>query len=152
MCGVSRFEEVKAELAQSSIVRLGDQLLAGRVPVLNQDWGETHPWCLANDVAGIHEQLMRSLEDLSIQRGVARGDCQVLVQFRGGPLGVESLNRVLQEAAVPWPCPSLGPFRLGDRVRHTVDDYQREVFHGDVGRVIKIDQEEGYLVVDLRCS
>lgn len=148
LCPVTRLEEVHRQAAQSSIVRLAHQIRSGRLPLLAQDWGENHAWCLANDVAGIHEQLMRSLEDLSIQRGVARSDCQVLVQFRGGPLGAESLNRVLQEAAVPWPCPSLGPFRLGDRVRHTLDDYQREVFHGDVGRVIKIDQEEGYLVVD----
>jgi exodeoxyribonuclease V alpha subunit len=38
-------------------------------------------------------------------------------------------------------------FSSGDRVMETQNDYEREVFNGDLGTVARIDDEEGALVV-----
>jgi exodeoxyribonuclease V alpha subunit len=67
-------------------------------------------------------------------------------------LGARNLNEVLQTALNPpggkaelerfgW------TFRVGDRVIQTENDYQRDVFNGDLGIVKKIDREEQEMVV-----
>lgn len=67
-------------------------------------------------------------------------------------MGSRNLNRVLQEALNPprgqaeverfgW------TFRVGDRVIQTENDYDREVFNGDLGVVEAIDVLEQELVV-----
>src|SRR5262249_40307495 len=39
-------------------------------------------------------------------------------------------------------------FRVGDKVLQTVNNYQREVFNGDIGRIREINQEDSELTVD----
>src|SRR4051794_38566830 len=39
-------------------------------------------------------------------------------------------------------------FSPGDRVMETQNDYEREVFNGDLGKVDRIDEDEGSLVVN----
>ncbi len=145
LCPITRLDEVDRQAAQSSIVRLAHQISVGRLPEITEDWGENHHWRLGDDPAEIMAQLLTVIDELVAMGVVSRAGCQVLVPFRGGPLGSESVNRVLQAAAYPLPCRSLGPFRLGDRVIHLGDDYVRELCDGDIGRVCEVD--EGYLYV-----
>lgn len=74
--------------------------------------------------------------------------------MRRGEAGVEALNTRLQDALNPqWG--GLGALeagsrilREGDRVMQTVNDYARDVFNGDVGRVLAVNPEEKRLSVD----
>ncbi|GAB0119802.1 ATP-dependent RecD-like DNA helicase [Acidisoma sp. 7E03] len=77
-------------------------------------------------------------------------DIQVLCPMNRGGMGARSLNIELQKALNPpgeikverfgWTfCP-------GDKVMQTANDYEREVYNGDLGVVSKIDTEEGELV------
>ena len=68
----------------------------------------------------------------------ARRDVQVLVPMHRGECGVKRLNTVLQEALNPSPdkVATVEPvYRLGDRVMQLRNNYDKEVFNGDVGRV-----------------
>lgn len=38
-------------------------------------------------------------------------------------------------------------FRMGDKVMQTVNDYEKDVFNGDIGRIAKIDETERELLV-----
>lgn len=147
VCPVTRLEEVQRQAAQSSIVRLAHQVRQGQLPSISQDWGENHVWYPLATPEEIQQKLVDVLRALAAEQGVALADCQVLVPFRRGPLGTEALNRVLQDVAAPFPCPMLGAFRVGDRVLHVINDYQRDVFNGDVGRVIELNEDEQYLLV-----
>jgi exodeoxyribonuclease V alpha subunit len=40
-------------------------------------------------------------------------------------------------------------FRVGDKVLQTQNNYQREVFNGDLGRITKIDETEREVIVDM---
>lgn len=80
-------------------------------------------------------------------------DIQVLSPMRRGMLGVENLNERLQEVLNP---PDTGKaeikaggrmFRQGDKVMQVRNNYQKEIFNGDVGRISKIDEEEGDVYV-----
>lgn len=95
-------------------------------------------------------------------------ELQVLTPMRKGPLGVENLNRVLQEALNP-PAKnkiekefSFGIFREGDKVMQIKNDYQLEwqvngtfpverglgVFNGDTGVIRRISYFEENITVE----
>ena len=76
-------------------------------------------------------------------------DCevQVLSPMTRGSLGTMNLNAMIQEAANP---PSAGKhqlkvgervFRTGDRVIHRRNNYDLGVFNGDIGQIVRIDNQ-----------
>ncbi|NLY53902.1 MAG: ATP-dependent RecD-like DNA helicase [Firmicutes bacterium] len=75
-------------------------------------------------------------------------DIQVLTPMRRTPIGVDNLNielqRVLNPPAAQKPEVKQGwqLFRLGDKVMQTRNNYKKQVFNGDIGRVQAIDLEE----------
>ncbi len=105
------------------------------------------------------QNIVKVLPELVLQRIPQHLNCdpiediQVLTPMRRTITGVESLNLSLQE--VLNPLQSGGAelkarntvFRLGDKVMQIRNDYQKEVFNGDIGRIGQIDPEERFLVV-----
>ena len=79
-------------------------------------------------------------------------DVQVLCPMQRGVLGARSLNGDLQKALNPNMAEKIerfgSAFAPGDKVMQTENDYDREVFNGDLGRVRRIDQAEGVLIAD----
>ncbi len=76
-------------------------------------------------------------------------DVQVLAPMHRGRCGVSRLNAELQAALNPDPTadPSAAPMlRVGDRVMQLRNDYDREVFNGDIGHVAIADAEAGLSV------
>ena len=77
-------------------------------------------------------------------------DIQVLSPMQRGRLGCRNLNDLLQKALNPS-----GPaverfgwtFRVGDKVMQMVNDYDKDVFNGDIGRVASIDETDQELAV-----
>ena len=79
-----------------------------------------------------------------------RADVQVLAPMRRGRLGTISLNAELQALLNPDGAPvegSRGRLRLGDRVLQSRNDYQLEVFNGDLGRVDSVDEDAAEVLV-----
>jgi exodeoxyribonuclease V alpha subunit len=80
-----------------------------------------------------------------------RHDIQVLTPMRKGLLGVENLNLRLQEllsASGPRPARPVNGFFPGDKVMQLRNNYDKEVFNGDIGFVLRIEAEEDVLLVD----
>ncbi len=81
-------------------------------------------------------------------------EIQVLSPMHRGAVGVSALNERLQERLNP-PAPQKPAtrhgsrvFRVGDRVMQIRNDYDRQVFNGDMGRIMAIDLEDQQVVVD----
>lgn len=75
-------------------------------------------------------------------------ELQVLSPMHRGLAGVGELNRVLQEALNP-PEPKKKEwrhgsriFRVGDKVLQVRNNYNKQVFNGDLGRIAEIDTED----------
>ncbi len=79
-------------------------------------------------------------------------EIQVLTPMRKGECGTLALNRVLQEKLNP-PSPEKPEltlageepqriFRLGDRVMQTKNNYDKQVFNGDMGRIVSLDRQK----------
>ena len=79
-------------------------------------------------------------------------DLQVLTPGRRGGLGAQALNAELQSCLnpdAPARVTRFGTtFAAGDKVLQTVNDYQKEVFNGDIGRITAVDLEERMVTVD----
>ena len=97
------------------------------------------------------EAIAATLVDLVRERipRRARGEpIQVLTPMNRGLLGARELNAALQQALNP-----LRPgeaalekfgvaFRPRDKVIQTVNNYDKDVFNGDIGEIVAIDQAE----------
>jgi exodeoxyribonuclease V alpha subunit len=82
-------------------------------------------------------------------------EIQVLSPMHRGVVGVGALNASLQEALNP-PTPRKPEhkyghrvFREGDRVMQIRNNYDKSVFNGDMGRLVKLDLEEQVAIVDV---
>jgi exodeoxyribonuclease V alpha subunit len=79
-------------------------------------------------------------------------DIQVLAPMRRGLIGTENLNASLQEALNRRDNPIFRAgrkFLIGDKVMQLRNDYKREVYNGDIGYIIDIDQAEQQVVVQI---
>jgi exodeoxyribonuclease V alpha subunit len=77
-------------------------------------------------------------------------DVQILTPMQKGELGARNLNQVMQALLNPHgkEVERFGTvFREGDRVMQTENDYDKEVFNGDLGRIVAIDEEQREVVV-----
>ena len=78
-------------------------------------------------------------------------DIQVLTPMQRGICGAANLNQVLQEAMNPSKIfLSRGgrQYRLHDKVMQIRNNYDKEVFNGDIGTICQVDMEERELTVD----
>ncbi len=79
-------------------------------------------------------------------------DIQVLAPMHRGEAGVTRLNERLQEILAPPGGPEVAVgskvFRDGDKVMQLRNNYELDVFNGDVGRIVGLDVEERELTVN----
>ncbi|MFP4127631.1 MAG: ATP-dependent RecD-like DNA helicase [Desulfonatronovibrio sp.] len=78
-------------------------------------------------------------------------DIQVLTPMHKGSVGTQELNRMLQDRLNPGPdaiVRGYRAFRVGDRVLQVRNNYEKDVFNGDLGWIVSFDPEESELVVD----
>jgi exodeoxyribonuclease V alpha subunit len=78
-------------------------------------------------------------------------DIQVLTPMHKGVVGAGNLNMELQNALNPAP-DSLSRggknFRMNDKVMQIQNNYEKEVFNGDLGRIVSIDLEAQEVTID----
>jgi len=141
------------QAADSGIVVNAHRINQGQPPILNQ----------FDDFYFFSEKDPRQAADLLVdivRRRIPRkfgldpvNDVQVLAPMYRGACGVANLNARLQEALNPAsprkPERRLGGrvFRVGDKVMQTRNNYLRDVYNGDIGRVAGIDPVEQTLTV-----
>lgn len=151
---VVRLTEVFRQARQSRIVTGAHRINRGEEPECNAPGGDLF-FLEAADAAAA-AALIRELVTtrLPAYLGLRPGEgVQVLAPMKSGPAGVDELNRLLQEALNP-PSPYKAEFRLGertlragDRVMQLRNDYEKDVFNGDIGRITAIDAERRRLEV-----
>jgi exodeoxyribonuclease V alpha subunit len=151
---VRRLTEVFRQAAQSAIVRGAHRVNAGRVPLFPEGReAESDLYFVeAEDPEKGAALVLKMVRD-SIPRRFgldAVREVQVLCPMQRGELGARGLNLLLQEALngdglaiqrFGW------NYRPGDKVMQTANDYEKEVFNGDLGTVSRIDPEAQELTV-----
>jgi exodeoxyribonuclease V alpha subunit len=109
---------------------------------------QIHPWSsLHYGLSAVDSVIRLYLEWIPKYHG-ADTEIQILTPMTRGSLGSANLNRVIQEQANP-PAENkcqlkVGErlFREGDRVIHRRNNYDLNVFNGDIGKIVSLDNEE----------
>ncbi|MFP4213121.1 MAG: ATP-dependent RecD-like DNA helicase [Desulfohalobiaceae bacterium] len=77
-------------------------------------------------------------------------DIQVLSPMHKGQVGTGELNRLLQKRLNPGPATGLFSrgmqLRKGDRILQIRNNYEKNIFNGDLGWVLEVDEQAGELV------
>jgi exodeoxyribonuclease V alpha subunit len=153
---VVRLTEIFRQAAESEIVTAAYAINQGRMPELKAPEGLIDFYFIESaEPEAIQDLIVRLVKERIPKRfGFdSKADIQVLSPMNRSVLGARNLNQVLQEALNPG---SGGPelqrfgwtFRLGDRVIQTENDYNRDVFNGDLGVIEKINRIEQEMVVN----
>ncbi|EKV01573.1 helicase, putative, RecD/TraA family [Leptolyngbya sp. PCC 7375] len=149
---VLRLTQVFRQAQASRIVQNAHAINRGQYPALESVSASPVTDCLwlgapepADGVQGIQDVIRDLVPKLRFD---AVKDVQVLCPMTRGEVGTRNLNQVLQGLLNP---PGLDKaeisrgsltLRVGDRVIQQVNDYDRDVFNGDLGTIISIDLEE----------
>jgi exodeoxyribonuclease V alpha subunit len=149
---VVRLTQVFRQAAQSAIVTNAHRINSGQYPLIESISVTPLSDCLwlnaaepSHGVQGIQELITDVIPRIGFD---AARDVQVLCPMTRGEVGTRNLNTVLQELINPPSATKAEIFyggvtlRVGDRVIQKVNDYNKEVFNGDLGVIRAIDKEE----------
>ena len=151
---VVRLTEIFRQAAESQIILNAHRINQGLMPDLTSlESGDFYFVDAADAEEAVRKLLTIVQERIPKRFGFdAVRDVQVLCPMNRGSLGARSLNIELQKALNPpgeihierfgW------TFCLGDKVMQTENDYDKEVYNGDLGVVSRIDMEEGELTAN----
>ncbi len=150
---VVRLTQIFRQAAASRIVVSAHAINEGRMPEFPEAGEEADFFFVGGeDPAAAVRTIVRLVRQAIPRRFQLdpMDDIQVLSPMQRGELGARNLNEVLREALNPH-----GPtieqfgqkFRRGDKVMQLQNDYDKDVFNGDIGRVVAVDEAERRIVV-----
>jgi exodeoxyribonuclease V alpha subunit len=152
-----RLTEIFRQAAQSLIVTNAHRIHDGEMPELGQRAPDAADdtrdfFVIEEDDPARAAAVIRDLVTVRLPRryGLQPSDIQVLSPMHRGDLGAANLNALLQEAmtaGAPGLTRGARSFRVGDKVMQVRNDYDKEVWNGDIGRVDRVDAGAEMLVV-----
>ncbi|MES2568735.1 MAG: ATP-dependent RecD-like DNA helicase [Verrucomicrobiota bacterium] len=149
--------EVFRQAAESRIIVNAHRVNEGLMPELGDKSGDSDFYFLEREEP---EAIQATVLKLIRERVPEKlgcdpiGDVQLLCPMNRGSLGVRETNRILQEALNPlrghedyvekfgW------QFRPRDKVIQTQNNYDKEVFNGDIGRIKSVNVEEREVTIE----
>lgn len=153
---VVRLQTIFRQAADSLIIHNAHRINQGQMPETRQG---------ANDFFIFVKQEPDETADLLVDIVKSRvpnkfghdpfDDIQVLAPMYNGAVGVTQLNIALQAALNPGngrkPERRLGGrvFRVGDKVMQTVNNYDKHVYNGDIGRIVGMDILQQTITVNI---
>ena len=152
-----RLTEIFRQAEASEIVRAAHDIRHGRVPESEGKKGADFAFMHREEPEEIAELVLRLVRDEIPKRmrlDPVR-DVQVLAPMHRGSLGIRELNTALQAALNPPRADRAEierfgtKFRVGDKVLQTRNNYDKEVFNGDIGRILSIDHDEREVTVEV---
>lgn len=150
-----RLTEIFRQAESSRIIVNAHRINRGELPLKNEGTALSDFYFIpAETPEEIHDKVMQVITERIPGRFGLHPvrDIQVLTPMNRGGLGVRSLNVELQLRLNSGAEPSVvrfgSRFASGDKVIQTVNNYDKEVFNGDIGVVRLVDTEEGLLRVD----
>lgn len=75
-------------------------------------------------------------------------EVQVITPYKKGELGMDNMNKFIQENYNKDGMLTIEPYKMGDKLRHTQNNYKKDVYNGETGTIIKFFEEEEEIMVD----
>jgi exodeoxyribonuclease V alpha subunit len=145
--------EIFRQAKESRIVINAHRINSGEMPFLKADENGSDFYFIEQDNP---EKIIEIIRELVTDRIPKRfgfdsfDEIQVLTPMHRGVLGSSALNAVLQEALNPGKDLIVrggNNYKTGDKVMQVRNNYEKEVFNGDIGRIKSIDSGDQKMVV-----
>jgi exodeoxyribonuclease V alpha subunit len=148
---VVRLKEIFRQAASSKIILNSHRINQGEIPLENKEAEITDFYTL---IAETPEEIHAKLLTVVTERIPSRfgfdpiRQIQILSPMHRGDLGVRGLNQDLQARLNPYGEPRINrygwTFAQGDKVLQIVNNYEKEVFNGDIGfiKMFRLDEQE----------
>jgi len=145
---VVELKEIFRQAANSGIIRNAHRINTGLLPEIKQEREGLGDFYFIEQED--QEEVLRIIMELVCERIPKRfkldplEGIQVLAPMHKGTVGTENLNAKLQEALNPSGMAMIRggrTFRLKDKVMQIRNNYEKEVFNGDIGRITSMDEE-----------
>lgn len=163
---VTRLHEVFRQAEGSGIIQNAQAILSGELPRPQPVPGAPPDfyWIEVDDAQIAKERVVTLVHERIPQRfGFSPlSDIQVLTPMHRGETGTVELNRALQAVLNPAASPTTPPteqamekpagttrtrFFIGDKVMQNRNNYELDVWNGDIGLVVGQDEEEDLLLI-----
>jgi len=153
--GVVQLNEIFRQSEKSMIIVNAHRINSGDMPLLERPDEDLKDFFFVN----IEEpsEVLQHIVDLCREIIPSRfgfhplRDIQVLAPMHRGAAGVTSINEQLQKAlngSTDEISRSGRTFKVGDKVLQTRNNYDKDVYNGDIGRIVGIDREDQEVRVD----
>ncbi|MGE5315798.1 MAG: ATP-dependent RecD-like DNA helicase [Acidobacteriota bacterium] len=147
---VVRLDTIFRQAEESSIITNSHRMNHGEAPECDSDFEfieETNPMKIQSAIVRLCSSILphnRQYDPFD--------DIQVLLPMHNAYAGVKELNKELQSVLNPhgrlcWQG-SERKFLLGDKVMQMKNNYDKEIYNGDIGRVSGVQKDDGVLYVD----
>ena len=148
---VARLTKVFRQAQKSRIVTNAHRINAGQMPDLSNGRDTDFFFVEEEDPEKAAERISELVKTkLPRYYRTTPADIQVLTPMQRGAVGASNLNMILQQAVNPGDSGlrrSGTLYREADKVMQIRNNYEKEVFNGDVGRILSIDLENRELSV-----
>lgn len=140
---ITKLTEIHRQAEGSGIIKVAHSVNSGVKPSLNA-------W---EDVSFVREDNPLKIAELIISKSLESGfnlsEIQVLTPMKKNNLGSDELNKIMQAKLNKENAKTnLAGFFLNDRIIHKINNYNKNVFNGEMGYIKEIDIEGKGLLVD----
>lgn len=145
----TKLTEIFRQAQDSQIVMNSHRVIKGEYDELTYDNSKGDFYFIQKqNRTEAQKAILDSVEKLILNQGFKLDDIQILSPIRKGDLGVWNLNRLMQAKFNP-PSPSkmevkidaITFLREGDKVIHTVNNKDLDVFNGEIGKILRIYED-----------
>jgi exodeoxyribonuclease V alpha subunit len=151
-----RLIELFRQAAASQIIVNAHRINAGQMPPLKPESGSDFYFLAEEDPTRVQQRVLDY-----VQRRIPRhygldplSEIQVLSPMYKGAVGVSLLNEELQARLNPHTAGMLEwnghTFRVGDKVMQVRNDYDKNVFNGDIGWIRQINKADSTIKVEFQ--
>ncbi len=148
ICPVTRLQVIFRQQSNSLIIQNAHAINQGNMPILDNRGDDF--FLFRQEDPNLASELLVDVVKNRIPNKFGYDpidDLQVLSPMYRTPIGVDALNKALQTVLNP---PGRNAeqllagqlYRVGDKVLQTKNNYEKDVFNGDIGRVHSIDKEQ----------
>ncbi|HEX6386394.1 MAG TPA: AAA family ATPase, partial [Anaerolineae bacterium] len=156
VAAVVRLQTIFRQAAGSLIIRNAHHINQGQMPETRKDADDFFLF-VKQDPAETAELVVDIVKNRVPRKFHLHpvDDIQVLAPMYNGSAGVSNLNQLLQAALNPphsqKPERKLGGrvLRVGDKVMQTVNNYDKSVYNGDIGRIAAMDLVQQTMTVNI---
>lgn len=155
---VARLNVVHRQALNSNIVKASHKIIKNEMPDLSNKEGSDFIFIeqedtgnIIDDNHSIYNEILKTVDNIVLTQEYNKDDVQILTPRKDTLCGVDELNRGLKQLlnfSQEYEDNTSIKFTNNDRVMQYKNNYDLDIFNGDVGKVVNVNLEEQYALIN----